>query len=183
MAPVAVYDANVLYPSVLRDLLIRLAQAGLVQAKWTETVLDETFTHLACNRPDLSPQRLARTRTLMCRAVRDCLVTDFESHIDAVSLPDPGDRHVLAAAITAGADVIVTFNLKHFPTAELQKWNLQARGPDEFCLELLHRDPVTMHTVISEIAGACRNPPLTASEVLDRLEAQGARQTATELRR
>jgi hypothetical protein len=86
---------------VLRDLLIRLAQSGLVQAKWTETILDETFTHLACNRPDLSPQRLARTRTLMCRAVRDCLVTDFESAIEAVSLPDPGDRHVFAAAITA----------------------------------------------------------------------------------
>jgi hypothetical protein len=52
----------------------------------------------------------------------------------------------------------VTLNLKHFPTAELQKWNLQAREPDEFCLDLAHQDPVTMHTVITEIADACRNP-------------------------
>jgi predicted nucleic acid-binding protein len=183
MAPVAVYDANVLYPSVLRDLLIRLAQAGLVQAKWTETILDETFTHLACNRPDLDPQRLARTRELMCQAVRDCLVTGFESRIEAVTLPDPDDRHVLAAAITAGADLIVTFNLKHFPAADLQEWNLTATSPDEFCLELFHRDPVTGHQVIGQIAEACRNPPLAASDVIDQLEAQGVTRTATELRR
>ncbi|HET7385488.1 MAG TPA: hypothetical protein VFJ19_02340 [Nocardioidaceae bacterium] len=78
MSFVVVYDANVLYPSTLRDLLIRVAQAGLVQAKWTDQILDEVFGNLAANRPDLDPQRLARTRDLMNRAVRDCLVTGYE---------------------------------------------------------------------------------------------------------
>jgi hypothetical protein len=86
------YDANVLYPSMLRDLLIRVAQAGLVQAKWTDQILDEVFGNLATNRPDLDPQRLARTRELMNRAVRDCLVTGYEPLVAAVDLPDPGSR-------------------------------------------------------------------------------------------
>jgi hypothetical protein len=65
MAFVAVYDASVLYPSTTRDLLIRIAQAGLVQAKWTDTLLDEVFTNLVKNRPDLDPDKLQRTRELM----------------------------------------------------------------------------------------------------------------------
>lgn len=78
MAFVVVYDANVLYPSALRDLLIRIAMAGLVQAKWTDRILDETFGNLKCNRPDLDPVKLDRTRVLMNAAVRDSLVTGYE---------------------------------------------------------------------------------------------------------
>jgi hypothetical protein len=65
---VVVYDASVLYPSTLRDLLIRITQAGVVQAKWTEQILDEMFTALKRNRPDLHPTKLDRTRTLMAAA-------------------------------------------------------------------------------------------------------------------
>ncbi|MGH3439915.1 MAG: PIN domain-containing protein, partial [Sciscionella sp.] len=108
MAFTVVYDANVLYPSTLRDLLIRIAQAGLVQAKWTNQILDETFQNLAANRPDLDTDKLQRTRELMCQAVRDCLVVGYEPLIDVLDLPDPDDHHVLAAAIKARAQVIVT---------------------------------------------------------------------------
>ncbi|AOY69865.1 hypothetical protein ARZXY2_298 [Arthrobacter sp. ZXY-2] len=73
-----VYDANVLYPSALRDLLVRVAQSGLVQARWTEVILDETFRNLKANRPDLDGSKLDRTRKLMCDAVPDCLVTNYE---------------------------------------------------------------------------------------------------------
>ena len=107
MAFTVVYDADVLYPSTLRDLLIRLAQAGLVQAKWTDQILDETFRNTQRNRPDLDPRNLDRTRELMLRAVRDCLVKGYEPLIDVLDLPDPDDRHVLAAAIKARAQLIV----------------------------------------------------------------------------
>jgi len=83
VAFVVLYDANVLYPSTLRDLLIRIAQAGLAQAKWTDQILDEVFRNLAANRADLDPTKLERTRTLMNRAIRDCLVTGYESLIGA----------------------------------------------------------------------------------------------------
>lgn len=67
-----VYDANVLYPTMLRDILIRLAGTGIYQARWTEDILDEVFRNLQANRPDLDPSKLRRTRELMCRAVDDC---------------------------------------------------------------------------------------------------------------
>ena len=111
----AVYDANILYPAPLRDLFIRLAQAGLVRARWTETIHDEWLRNVLKDNPQLSPERLARTRTLMNEAVRDCLVTGYEELIDSLTLPDPDDRHVLAAAIRAGAGVIVTYNLDGLP--------------------------------------------------------------------
>ena len=73
-----VYDANVLYPNTLRDLLIRIAQSGMVQAKWTSEILDEMVTALTQNRPDIPPPRLDRLRDLMNAAVRDCLVSGYE---------------------------------------------------------------------------------------------------------
>lgn len=112
MAFVALYDANVLYGNTLRDLLIRVAQTGLVQAKWTHKILDEMLGHLATNRPDIPAEKLLRLRHLMNRAVRDCLVDGYEPLMEGLKLPDAGDHHVLAAAIKAGAQVIVTSNLR-----------------------------------------------------------------------
>src|SRR4051794_974714 len=132
MSFVVVYDACVLYPSTLRDLLIRIAQTDLVQAKWTDRILDEVFDSIGKNRPDLDQDRLLRTRSLMNAAIADVLVTDYEPLIEAVDLPDPDDRHVLAAAVKSGAQVIVTANLKDFPQTELEKWRVQAVAPDAF---------------------------------------------------
>ena len=115
MAFVVLYDACVLYPAPLRDLLIRLANTGVVRARWSATILDECFRNILENRPDLKPESLERTRELMTQAVPDCMVTNFEGLIDALVLPDVDDRHVLAAAIRAGAQAIVTFNLADFP--------------------------------------------------------------------
>ncbi len=115
MAFVVVYDANVLYPSTLRDVLIHVALTDLVQAKWTEEILDEVFRNLKHNRPDLNPAKLERTRRLMRDAVPDCMVSGHTPLIDALKLPDPDDRHVLAAAIRARAQVIVTCDQDDFP--------------------------------------------------------------------
>ncbi|MEU4405464.1 PIN domain-containing protein [Streptosporangium sp. NPDC023963] len=140
MAFVAVYDANVLYGNTLRDLLIRIAQAGMVQARWTNEILDETLGNLAADRPDIPADRLSRLRDLMNAAVRDCLVEGYEPLMEGLKLPDPGDRHVLAAAIKAGARVIVTSNLKDFPAEELAIWNLEAKSPDDFVLDQIDMD-------------------------------------------
>lgn len=78
MAFIAVYDANVLYPNTLRDLLIRIAQLPhLVQAKWTEEILDEVIGALRKNLPDISVEQTGRLRQRMNAAVRDCLVSGY----------------------------------------------------------------------------------------------------------
>jgi len=76
----------------------RISQAGLVQAKWTNEILDEMFRALGRNRPDIASDKLDRLRQLMNGAVRDCLVSGYEPIIEGLKLPDPGDRHILAAA-------------------------------------------------------------------------------------
>ncbi|MBI2570455.1 MAG: PIN domain-containing protein [Candidatus Schekmanbacteria bacterium] len=81
--------------------------------------VSECFRAIRENRPDLSEERLDRTRSLMEQAIPDCSVTEYEPLFSSLSLPDPDDRHVLAAAIRAGAQVIVTFNLDDFPSEAL----------------------------------------------------------------
>jgi predicted nucleic acid-binding protein len=164
LAFVVLYNANVLYPSTLRDLLIRIAQAGLVQAKWTDQILDEVFRNLVANRPDLDPQRLVRTRELMNKAVRDCLVTGYEPLIDALDFPDRDDRHALAAAIKARAQVIVTNNLKDFPSAALELWDMEAKSPD-FILDQIDLSRESVHSAIQRIADSRHNPPATSGYV------------------
>ncbi|MBX9626148.1 MAG: PIN domain-containing protein, partial [Gemmataceae bacterium] len=111
MPPIAVYDACVLYPAPIRDLLVHLAVLDVVAARWTDAIHDEWVESLLADRPDLTRGQLERTRALMNTHVRDCLVTGYEDLVPTLTLPDPDDRHVLAAAVRAGAGAIVTFNL------------------------------------------------------------------------
>jgi len=175
---VVLYDANVLYPSTLRDVLIRVALNGMVQAKWTDQILDETFRNLSANRPDLDPTMLVRTRRLMNDSIRDVLVTGYEPLIDTLTLPDAGDRHVLAAAIRAKAQVIVTANLADFPADVLAGWDIEARHPDDFLVDQFHLDALTMHRIIDDIARAWRNPEATPGDVLASLERDAPRAAA-----
>jgi predicted nucleic acid-binding protein len=177
-----VYDANVLYPNSLRDLLIRVAQADLVDAKWTDRILDETFRNLKENRPDLDPAKLDRTRELMNRAIRDVLVTGYEPLIDALDLPDPDDRHVLAAAIKARAQVIVTENTKDFPQARLASWNIEARCADEFVLDLIDLNQQAVYAQVQRMADSWQNPPGVVEDVLVSLECVGLVGSAAALR-
>lgn len=122
-----VYDACVLYPAPLRDLLMHLALLDLYRARWTKIIQEEWIENLLRNRPDLTREQLNRTRDFMDAHVRDCLVTGFESLIPFLELPDPKDRHVLAAAIRSGASVIVTFNERDFPIDQLSAYWLLIR--------------------------------------------------------
>jgi len=119
----------VLYPAPLRDLLMHLALTDLIRAKWTEAIHEEWIRSVLANRPDLTREKLERTRQLMNAHVRDCLVADYEDLIPLLTLPDADDRHVLAAAIRSNADVIVTFNLGDFPPEALTKWGIEAQHP------------------------------------------------------
>lgn len=144
----AIYDANVLYPAPIRDLFLRIAQSGLVFARWTELIHDEWVRNLLENNPKMNPESIARTRRLINEAVRDCLVTGYEGLIDTVDLPDPDDRHVLAAAIHADAHAIITYNLKDFPGQALSRYGIESLHPDEFLSSLIATVPGSVCSVI-----------------------------------
>lgn len=120
----AFYDANVLYPSELRNLLMHLALTGLFRAAWSNGVHEEWIVALLRNRPDLTREKLERTRMLMDQHAMDALVTGYEDLIPVLHLPDPDDRHVLAAAIRGRADVIVTINIRDFPADVLAPFGI-----------------------------------------------------------
>lgn len=182
MSFVVIYDANVLYPSTLRDLLIRIAQAGLVQARWTDQILDEVLNNIRENRPGLAPELLDRTRTLMVKAVRDCLVTGYEPLIPALELPDSDDCRVLAAAIRARAQVIVTNNLKDFPAEALRQWDIEPKDADDFVSDQIGLNAKVVWSCVQQIANSWRNPPGTIADVLTSLERCGLVQSVAELR-
>ena len=177
-----VYDANVLYPNTLRDLLIRTAQSGIVQAKWTREILGEMATALKRNRPDIPAARVDRLCDLMNRAVRDCLVSGYEPLMEGLKLPDPGDRHVLAAAIKSGAQVIVTRNLKDFPATDLEPWGIEAKSPDAFVLDQVGIKGRVVAGCVRQIADSRVNPPESVEDVLSQLERDGLVESVAALR-
>ncbi|GLZ08679.1 hypothetical protein Acsp03_61450 [Actinomadura sp. NBRC 104412] len=182
MTFVVIYDACVLYGNTQRDLLIRIAQSGRVQAKWTNAILDEVQENLAANRPDIPTEKLTRLRNLMNKAVPDVLVEGYEPLIETLKLPDPEDRHVLAAAIKSQAQVIVTSNLKDFPADLLAAWNVEARSPDDFVLDQIDLDDRVVWACVQQIVDSRSNPPETIEDVLDALERAGLVESVAALR-
>jgi len=178
---VVVLDANVLYPARLRDLFMRLAIGGLYQARWSDRILDECFTNLAANRPDIRPGSLVRTRALMNVAIPDAIVTGYEPQVDGLDLPDLDDRHVLAAAIRSGATSIVTANLADFPRDVLARYGIEPLAPDEFVLRLVHQDLDAVVEVVDRQAADLRNPPMSTAELLDGLRGAGLTRTVAGL--
>lgn len=179
----AFFDANVLYPAELRNFIMRLALRGLFRARWSDQVHEEWINAVLRQRPDIGRSRLERTRDLMNAYAEDCLVTGFESLIEALDLPDPNDRHVLAAAIRTGAGVIVTYNLRDFPAAKLEPYGLDAQHPDEFLTHLLDLSPGSAVAAAKEHRHSLKNPPFTSQEYLSLLERQELTQTVAILRK
>jgi len=177
------YDACVLYPAPLRDLLMHIAVTDLYRAKWTDAIHDEWTRNVLRDRPDLKREQLQRTRDLMNSHARDCLVTGYERLINAVTLPDPDDRHVLAAAIRAGADIIVTFNLNDFPEKYLMPYGIEAQHRDDFLTFQLDFAPNIVCAAARRHRVSLKNPPKDVDEYLATLEAQGLAQMVSGPRR
>jgi hypothetical protein len=177
-----VFDACILYPAPLRDLLIRVAQTGIVRARWSDLILEECFRSISANRPDLPAAALQRTRDLMRTVVRDCIVSGFESIVDGIYLPDPDDRHVVAAAIRCGAQTIVTFNLADFPSDALAPFGLEAQHPDAFLLDAMDLAPGAVCAALSQQVASLKSPPRSLREVLDTLERAGVARSVARLR-
>ncbi|MEJ5864691.1 PIN domain-containing protein [Pseudomonas farsensis] len=164
-----IYDACVLYPAPLRDLLMHLALTGAYRARWTDQIHAEWTRNVLKNRPDLTQAQLVRTVESMNRAVPDCLVNGYEELISGLGLPDEDDRHVLAAAIKCGASVIVTYNLKDFPADVLKCFEIEALHPDVFLSDIWDLDQAAVLEAVQKQRASLKNPVYTARELLDTL--------------
>lgn len=180
---IAVLDSCVLYPAPLRDLLMHLALVDLFRARWTDEIHAEWMRSVLESRPDLTLAQLTRTKELMNLHVRDSVVTNYENLIETLRLPDAGDRHVLAAAIHAGADLIVTFNLRDFPAAALESFAIEAVHPDAFLISLIETDAALFALAAERQRASLKNPPKTREEFLQTLENQGLTETIGKLRK
>jgi hypothetical protein len=174
----AFIDSNVFFGARLRSILVTMAQTGFFRARWSEDVHREWMTKVVERRPGITLANLERTRRAMDGAVPDCLVTGYETLIPALSLPDPDDRHVLAAAIVAKASVIVTFNQADFPEDVLAAYGIRPVHPDEFILDLENLDTDALIRATKEDLKHYNKPPLSLSAYLDDLRRAGIPQTA-----
>lgn len=181
MAFIVVYDASVLYGNTLRDLLIRIGKTGLVQAKWTHRIVDEALGAVAKNHGDISAEQVAHLKALMLAAIPDGLVHDHEPLINGLQLRDSEDRHVLAAAIKAGAQLIITAD-KDFTESALAPWQIEAKSPDDFVLDLIDIADRVIWSCVQQIANSRKQRPETVEDVLVQLERSGLVQSAAALR-
>lgn len=176
-----ILDACVLYPAVVRDALMSLHFEGFFASKWTARIENEFVRSLLRDKPDMEEGRLRRTCEHMHANVPDWEVRDFEDLIGSLELPDPDDRHVLAAAIRGHADCIVTTNLVDFPPEYLARWDLEAIHPDDFIMLQLGLNPVQALKAFKSMRLRLRNPPMDAERFCDNFRWSGLLQTATRL--
>ena len=178
----AVFDSCVLYSASLRDFLLRLGIAHLVMPFWSEEIHNEWMRNLLQKRPNLEAEKLERTRRKMDFHFPSALVHEYEFLIPTLQLPDSNDRHVLAVAIQAKAEYIVTFNLKDFPKSALLPHNVEAISPDDFVLCVIDYDTSTVITAVRKHRLSLKRPPKTVHEYLATLEKQGLPKTVAFLR-
>lgn len=177
----AFLDANVLYPALLRNILLRLASQGLFQARWSSQVHDEWMKALRRDRPDIASARMERTRHLMDAHFQDARVEGYQHLIDTITLPDTDDRHVLAAAIHGGARIIVTTNLRDFPDAALAAFDIEAMHPDAFILGLLQDRASEVVAALHRLRASLKNPPQAAVDLLANMKRHGLTASADAL--
>lgn len=172
----AVLDANVLAGALPRNILLSLAEAEFFRPRWSAEILDEFVRQFERRFGDL--EGAARQRAMMERAFPEALVTDHQGLIEVLELPDPDDRHVLAAALQTKAAVIVTENLRDFPVAVLARYDIEPVGLDDFIADILDLAGSDAVAALRLMRERFRQPSITAGMLIRKIEQLGLTQTA-----
>lgn len=163
---IVVLDACVLYKANVRDLLLRTAKNELYQPRWTIKICNEVSKSLITNGV-ASLEKAQKLVQVMNNAFPEALI---DNYVELVELKtdeiNEKDRHVLAAATVSNSQVIVTDNLKHFPSNILDKYNLEAQSSDEFLQNLLGLSPDGVVESFIEIEKSLKNPPLSQDAII-----------------
>jgi predicted nucleic acid-binding protein len=170
VARVACLDADVLHPWILCDLMLRLTDRGLFRAAWSERILDETIDSIHRSRPDLTEEQLRHRYDAMTEQFPEAMIDrpePFETSVPGEV--DPGDRHVVAAALAARANVIVTQNVPDFAPDAVARIGILVQHPDEFLVHQWWLDPTVVFAELEDMARATSRPSLTLDEILEGL--------------
>ena len=176
----AFLDTNVLYGAVLSDALLRIAELGAYRPHWSADVLAELSRSLV-RHAGLSPERAERRIEQMEQAFPDAAVTGYDGLIDGLRC-DPKDRHVLAAAIHGGCQVIVTFNIKDFRPESVESFGITVVHPQDFLLDQLDLYPRLVQEALQSQAATSQRPELSYPQVLARLRRAGVGAFVDEVR-
>jgi predicted nucleic acid-binding protein len=179
----ALLDACVLYPLAMADALMNLATAGLFAAKWTARIESEWIAALEEKRPDLQG-RLGFRRDQMREAVPDWELaeTAWKTCAGGLSLPDPDDVHVLAAALAGQADCIVTAIQKDFPAEVVGVLGIEVMHPDQFIVAQWDLDQLGAVAAFKRMRARWKKPSANAEQFAEALERGGLPATAQRLR-
>lgn len=173
----ALIDACVLAGALRRNMLLSLAEAGLFRPRWSARILDETqgaICEITKGATDGSRQRLA-----IEVAFPEAIVSGYEVFEGKLDLPDPNDNHVLAAAISTSASVIVTDNLADFPAEALAPHAIDAISADDFIADTIELDPSEAILALRRMRERFANPTIDVPALIHKSEAQGLLQVAT----
>ena len=157
----------------LADTLLRVAEHGLYRPLWSQVLLDEAQDAILLVHPTIDPAGVPRRFDAMRRHFPDAMVTGWEPLESGLHLPDPDDQHVPAAAIRAGAQAIVTFNLRDFPVTILDQLDIEPIHPDDFLGHQLELAPELVLQALQEQAAATARPPLSLATLLQILGRAG----------
>lgn len=165
-------DANVLYGQWLRDLIMNLAVAALIQPRWSDRIEQEWLENLLAHRPDLNPARVRRTAAAMNQVLPRAKVMPPVQGVN-FTLPDPDDVHVLQTTLAAGAPFLLTFNLADFPAKVCAAAGVEVLHPDAFLLRLHADEPAGVTGAILNMQRQKVRPPISWVELAQALEHAG----------
>lgn len=159
----AFIDANVFVHVWTLDVLLSVADTGMLEPRWSEDVALEAERAFSEVRPGSESQARAMMAAA-CRAYPDAMVEGYERRAANLELPDEGDRHVLAAAMESRCDAIVTYNLRDFPRETLASHGIEAIHPDELLMRMVEMDPDAMRATMQSLVRMKAHPPRTIVE-------------------
>lgn len=175
------FDTCVLYGATLNDTILRLAEARAFRPLWSQDVLEELHRNLAVIET-VGPQGASHRLAAMRAAFPEAIISDYEQLIPSMTC-DPKDRHVLAAAVRSGCEVLVTFNLRDFPADSVAQFELVVRDPDEFLLDQLDLYPAKVASALRAQVSESARPSLTLAQLLGILSRSGVPRFAAEAMR
>lgn len=161
-------DANVFVATWTLDVILSLADRGMLEPCWSEAVLEEARE--AVDRVHGTKGGI-RYIAAAERAFPYAMAEPDEEDLVDVELPDPDDRHVVAAALAGGCDVIVTYNVRDFPADTLASLGLCVLHLDDFLMETAAADPDGVAVAMQALIAVKRRPPRTIEEELAGLRA------------